>query len=37
MIFSMVCSKKAEALLPLFYNPKPEVRPPKNSSMNVLI
>ena len=25
----MVCGRKPEALLPLFYTPKPEVRPPK--------
>ena len=35
--FSMVCSRKPEASLPLFYNQKPEVRPPKKSCMNVLI
>ena len=37
IIFSMVCSKEPEASLPFFYNQKPEVRPPKKSSMNVLV
>ena len=29
--------QKTGSITSAFYNPKPEVRPPKNSSMNVLI